>query len=412
MPADNARMLRCGVLATFEFDWATSIMLATPGIDFCTLSAEALGLDYSPNPFGLTCSDSVDVVVVSTTWYLWLMERHPDSVDQTFGKLERLATAIVGLDASDEFALSLPPAAFERFSIVLKPQGLYRDRELYNYHVGSTAPGANWTGKTDPRSDRYSVRDLDKLRLSVPCILLDFPAIRRAARRREESAATTLDRRMPRQERILRDVADAALGSLVGHAPVRARPWEVHCLVQLSHVQRIEALRYLSGFSGVRGITAIREAVQGTPEGWKPSPEARAQITAEAAPFMHPAVPRSRFMYQLCRHRIGVAPTGFGELGQRHAAIMLSGAALVCQDLGHVEMMFSIEGERNAVFCKPDLSDLRSTVQALLADEDRRLAVASNGRASLAGWMTGWREHLLRGISDHLWRAYEPSRQA
>ena len=61
----------------------------------------------------------------------------------------------------------LPPRAVAECHSVLKFQGVYRDRELYNYEVGCQYQGANWTGKTRPRRQRYSAVDLEKLRLSV-----------------------------------------------------------------------------------------------------------------------------------------------------------------------------------------------------------------------------------------------------
>jgi len=107
---------------------------------------------------------------------------------------------------------------------------------------------------------------------------------------------------------------------------------------------------------------------------------------------------RTRFMLDLSRHKVGVAPTGFGELGQRHAAVMRAGAALVCQDLSHVEMMFPIEHGRNARFCRPDLSDLRAAVDELLGDRDLRRSIAHEGRRSLLEWSAHWKQHLDAGV--------------
>jgi hypothetical protein len=51
---------------------------------------------------------------------------------------------------------------------------------------------------------------------------------------------------------------------------------------------------------------------------------------------------------------LAVAPTGHGELTYRHGEALMRGAALVCQDLGHVEMMFLFRDRENVAFCRPD----------------------------------------------------------
>jgi hypothetical protein len=396
-PASPPR-IRCALLAAFSHDWAASIVLATPGVDFVSLSPEAMTLTESPNPFGLPSAETADVVLLSTLWYDWLVKTAPDRVAEVLTQIERAAGAIVGLDAGDEFALSFPPDAFSRFALVLKLQGLYRDRDLYNYEVGATYPGARWSEKRRPREQRYRTEDLEKLRLSVPCIMLDLAGVRRVARRREGTQARTLSRRMPDAERVARNSADLLLLEALARAPITGRTRDVHCLMQLSHVQRIEALQLLTGLSGTRGFSSIREVVMGTEFRWKLPVQVHAQVAADAAPFMRRGMSRTRFMLDLSRHKVGVAPTGFGELGQRHAAVMRAGAALVCQDLSHVEMMFPIEHGRNASFCKPDLSDLRATVDELLADQELRRRIAHEGRRSLLDWSAHWKHHLDAGV--------------
>jgi hypothetical protein len=101
----------------------------------------------------------------------------------------------------------------------------------------------------------------------------------------------------------------------------------------------------------------------------------------------------------MCRHRVVVAPTGYGELGQRHGWALRTGSALVCQDLGHVEMMFPFRDRENVAFCRPDLADLREVVQELLRDEGLRRRIAVEGRRSFAAWASQWRSHLEAGIA-------------
>jgi hypothetical protein len=399
MAIDGVRPIRCALLTSFRFDWAASIALSCPGLAFVTLAPDVLGLRDAPNPFALPPVDQVDVVLLSTTWYEWLVSRHGDKVDDVMRLLEARSTILVGLDPRDDFGISLPPRVIERAALVLMPQGLYRDRDLYNYDVGPIYPGAIWTEKRRPREGRYREQDLDKLKLSVPCFMMDFAAVRHDARVRETGASRTVGRDISRPERLVRDAAEQLLMRVVTLMPIAGRRLEVHCVVGLTHVQRIEALGELAGFSGKHGITIIRDSVGGTDYGLDPLPlEAWRELEAAAAPFKRQGIGRSRFMLDVSRHKIGVAPTGTGELGQRHAAILFAGAALVCQDLSHVEMMFPMRDRDNVVFCKPDLSNLRSTVAELLRDDDERQRIARQGRADLVAWATGWRDHLYVGI--------------
>jgi|SRR5215211_6047782 len=105
-----------------------------------------------------------------------------------------------------------------------------------------------------------------------------------------------------------------------------------------------------------------------------------------------------RYLLELRRH-MTVAPIGYGKLAYSHGEALMAGAALVCQDPGHVQMFPCLDRE-NAIFCRPDLSDLRDIVQERLRDEDLRRRVAREGRGSCGA--AQWREHLYDGIEVHI----------
>ena len=402
--------ITCALLTSHSFDWGTGIALACPGLDFISLSPSAIGLPESPNPFALREDDRATVVVLEQSWYRWLTLHHPERVTAVMRKLERCGDIVVGLDAADEFGLVLPPQVVEEVALVIKPQGLYHDRDLYNYYVGSPYADALWTEKLRPRQMRYRDSELEKLRLSVPCFMLDFPAVRRTARARETGATRVGARDFSRAERTARDLGEGLLWKMTAGTPIGRRRSDVHCLVSLSHVQRLEAMRLLEGFSGSRGIARIPPTqIGGTEHGYSPLPgEAMAEIVASAAPYECASVGRMRYLVDLSRHRIVVAPTGYGELGQRHGGALWGGAALVCQDLSHVEMMFPLRDRENVAFCRPDLSDLRSTVEELLRDENLRQRIARQGRRSFRAWAAGWSDHLYTGIEAHIREALNP----
>jgi hypothetical protein len=407
-PTAAAAPLRCAVLTGFLWDYTFPVIDAVPNIELVTFGSATLGLPDVPNPFMLPLADRADAVLVSSYFYRWLKRAHPDSLERVFDRLENVASIIVGVDAADEFALYFPPAAIERFTLVLKAMGVYRDRDLYNYEVGTLVPGARWTEKLAQRAVRYNDESLDKLRLSVPFLLRDAPGIRRSARRRAAQARPPGSRHVTARQLGARDAADRLLYGALVRAPVGGRREEVHCVGALSHIQRLEAVRRLDAFSGSRGITRVPRNVLGTEYMYDLPDDYRARLEHDAASYRYPSVGRVRFQFSLARHKIGVAPTGYGELTYRHGETLRAGAALVCQSLAHVELLFPFEDERNAVFCRPDLSDLAERVTELLADEERRRRIAQTGRSDFVGWQNQWREILQRTVERPLREALRP----
>lgn len=404
----NKRQISCALLSPQPY-WPGEVAIACPGLEMFAFAPGALGRIDMHNPFGLPETDRVDVALVGSWWYVWLEHHYPDQVDDVIRRLEQSAEVVVGINGSDRFNLGFPPHAIERFASVLCMQGLYRDRDLYNWNVGPVYPGANWTEKRERRQWRYGSDHLDKLRLSVPCFVTQFPGVRRRTAEwvREDG------RRWTRNARSLgQPLANRVMMAGLGVAPRLGRSLEVHCHLGLSHVQRIETLRLLEGFSGVRGIAPTQSPalVYGTEYGGATLPLAvQKKLTDHARPFARDPVSRQRYLLIMRRHKIGVAPTGYGEVGDRHGQVLMTGAALVCQDLSHVEMLLPFIDRQNAFFCRPDLSDLRELVEDVLRDDALRIRVARQGRGDFVKWARDWRRHLLDGfegpIRESLWAA-------
>jgi hypothetical protein len=391
--------VRCALLAWHRFEWLCEACLHCPGLELFTLEPGRLGLAEAPNPFRLASVERADVVLVSTTWYRWLAARHPDSIDAVFRALERSAGTIVGIESNDELQLDLPPEGLRRMACVIKGGGLYRDRELYNYEVGPRFPEARWTERVRPRASRYATSELEKLRLSIPCFLWVAPGARRGLRARREEQT--------RFERLARDVTEGLLGPLLASASARgARSREVHCVGSLTHVQRLEALRLMEGFSGHRGLTGVPEHVSGLPGAepfWHGEPlneQAHRELRELAQPYQRPGSSRISYQLDLCRHRVAVAPCGHGELTYRHAEALAAGATLVCQDLSHVETMFPFADRANVVYCRPDLSDLRTVLAEILGEDSLRRRIGAEGRRVYRAWAQDWRAHLLAGVQE------------
>jgi hypothetical protein len=394
----------CALLAAWRHEFGPQIALCCPGLEFVTPTPSSLEALEVPNPFGLAEGDRADAVLISKSWYDWLATQHPNRLDRVLDELEQRWGVLVGVDGRDDFALGFPPSVVRRFAAVIKPQGVFRDRDLYNWVVGSMYPDAVWAEKKRPREARYSESDLEKVKLSVPCFMLDLPAIRREARQRETAEATqTIGRRMSPLERAGRDLGEASFLRAMSLAPVGRRRLEVNCVGSLTHVQRVDAIRFLEGYSGRRCITGAFDFVAGMGE--TIDSNAFKAILASASRYRCAPQSRPRYLLDLCRHRVVVAPAGLGELTYRHAEAWRAGAALVCPNLSHVEMMFPVQDGENATFCQPDLSDLRRVVDDLLREEGLRAHIARSGRRDFAVWQARWREHLSSGIEAHILHA-------
>jgi Glycosyl transferases group 1 len=387
----------CALLTCFRNDWAAALTIAAPGLRIVTLAPARLGLAQMPNPFALAEVEAADAVLVTGYWLDWLRGAAPTHAERAIAALERCGRVVIGIDGTDHFELGMTPRDLARFPLTLKFQGLFRDRDLYNYEVGPRYPDAIWSAKLRPRAERYRDADLERLRLSVPCTMLDLPGVRRVARRLEEGDARTVAGGIDRGGRTARAIAETAFSSALRVAPVSGRTADVHLVATMTHVQRLEATRRLQGFSGARGLNL--PPVVFPPDAGDEATAVRARLGTEAAALQRPYVGRARYVAEMARHRIVVAPTGYGELGQRHGWALRTGAALVCQDLAHVRMMYPLHDRENVLFCRPDLADLADRVDELLADEPLRRRIAGQGRRSFHRWERRWREQLELGIA-------------
>jgi hypothetical protein len=203
-------------------------------------------------------------------------------------------------------------------------------------------------------------------------------------------------------ERLARNVAEPLLFGALAMYGRRRRAFDAHCVVRVSQIQRLEVMQMLEGLSGTRGITGFPDVIVGTEYGWDMPKDVRDQIIESARPYMIDHIPRSRYMIDMYRHRVIVAPTGWGELTFRHGEALRAGAALVCQDLSHVEMMLPLRDRENAVFCRPDLSDLRSIVLHMEHDHAECERIGRNGQRSFHEWSETWRELVCTGIEAHI----------
>lgn len=404
--AQSHRPVVCALLTYWPY-WPGEALLACRGIRLVAFHGRVIGFPEDRNPFHLPSAEHVDVALIGAWWWRHVTTHFHDRAGKIIREVRRHADYLVGLDGPDRFDLTFPPDAFREFTIVIKFQGLYRDRDLYNYIVGPQYDGAHWAEKVRPRGVRYSAADLAKLRLSVPCFVTEFPAVRQKARSVRDLESTLMNSAIAYGRHRLRNCLVNVFTRSIGTGGQVGRREQVHCLVGLSHVQRIQALRLLSGLSGTHGITWTQgmsaELVSGTVYGGERlPPNVSAQLLDEARPFLHRTMSRLAFVTDLRRHQVAVAPTGYGEITYRHGSALAAGAALVCQDLSHVEMMLPLSNRKNVRFCRPDLADLRPIVEELLADKAQRARIALSGRRDFVRWASNANRILYDGLESHV----------
>jgi len=105
----------------------------------------------------------------------------------------------------------------------------------------------------------------------------------------------------------------------------------------------------------------------------------RRAILTTLAPFgvSGEKIPLSQYFQELRNSQIGIGRFGVGEITLRDYEIVLCGAALVKPDLGHLETWPDLfQPGRTYQPHRWDLADLREQVELLLAEPERRLALA------------------------------------
>jgi hypothetical protein len=390
-------MLQGALLAVTASGWFTDLLSICSQLKLSTISERSLGLTEDVNPYGLPLIEKPDAILICMNWYAWLAEQGEAVVDRVFARLRSRCPLIVGLEGFDLFSLRMPPEGLDRIDLLLKAQGVYRDRELYNYEVGPYYPGANWIQKLRKSSRHYSNAQLDKIRLSLPCFVGSDRRVRTAARRLK-AAINPL-------QRVARELGDwwgETEAALLHRMPIDP-PHTAHCLVALSHVQRLELLLALkrAGVTGLLGVSVVPEYIWGTSRFEDEVPEEereRIRGTIRAAGLHDGPMSRNRFKRTMLNHKVVIAPTGYGELTFRHAEAWEQGRALVCQDLSHVETLFPFRDRENVLYCKPDFSDLPELLTAVELEAVDYEGIGRQGRRDWQAWVADLDGLFERGV--------------
>ncbi len=429
---------RCAVYS-FTRNWFVDVMLCTRSVAWYFVRPPNFSATLCRNTYDLPVDSTADFILITSDMAKALYAER--ELDNFLAWARRVCRGIIGVDTHDGFRLSMAPDLIDRFDLVLKAQGEYIDRDLYNWNVGTFFGGRSWTRREDVGLG-YSNDQLDKVRGSLPCFLAIAPAVRDRLRIRPQRLAAVRN--------ALRASA-YRLPALYQWIPLRTANG-VFFYGSLTHKQRLDALQMFREhqISGRYAITDVPDLFFGAmtyvlsnhdsssecglqaldvtqlyndfadeiPSGAQDAQKVLktlkgAVVTVSAEELRHVAelvtkeqlehgpISRTRLHWETWRHRLVFAPTGFGELTFRHGEAFRAGRTLICQDISHVKTLFPFSAGHNVVYCRPDLSDLIETVRWLQTSADAT-EIARAGKREWEQWIGSVDNILDVGITAHL----------
>lgn len=336
-------------------------------------------------------------MVVVSGWLYDLQQHGVDVLKEILLPLREGFRRVVGLDQADPFQLDFSNAVMDLMDVVLKVNGVYEDRELYNYVVGAPTPDGRWTEKTERRGVPYRPEQLNKLRLSVPCFLGVATRMRRQVRRYYCRSVS---------ERVVRSLGDRILDYVRRPLKATAPPqYTAHFYASLTHVQRAKAARKLRMSSirwrgGITGVPAFVTGLRGNGMARLTPGEQRAltdRITADG--ILTPWLSRPQYVVSMRECKAVISIAGYGELCFRMAEAWANRRILVCQDLSHVRTLFPLVPGRNVVYCRPDLADLTDILDDIECNFRNYIDIAEQGHRDWLQWSGEFEQVLADGFA-------------
>jgi hypothetical protein len=279
-------------------------------------------------------------------------------------KSRNFSIPVIGIDHCDVVLSKFHPKDIDCFNLILKGQGLPKDRELMNWEIG-----VRWGLNRKERIRRIRFDDwvlspaqIDKFKLSF-------------------------------------DLGSAAYCDIEVKPLSSALEWyDVFFVGSFDSLNRLEGLKICGEhFRTLGWLVKLPDdhPIVGI-EDWKADPklgrkEDRDLLTRESNRlyrenrklFRQIRIPSDlyKFLAQFCK--IMPAFSGIGELGPRHYQALEFDKALVCEDVSYIETIFTFQDGKNCVFVADRLGDLEEKVRCLLKDASARHRIASTGFSQL-----------------------------
>jgi hypothetical protein len=359
-------------------------MLSYKRLHLGAVDLSQLGLPPIPNPYALPGIDSGELVFIESGLIQHLLNKKINVVERVLDPLRSRFRKVVVLDDSDSFQLDIDDDVISAVDIVLKVNGVYCDRALYNYVVGSSTANGRWTEKVEQKTSLYADDNLSKVRLFVPSFIGMSPEFRALTRPIYEAST-------------LRQGAGRLVDTLVRNLPrplnaMRPPKNTAHFIGSLTHVQRVTAVRMLkqSSLRWKGGITGVAQYVGGLNGAGLKSlePIERNALEGRLAGEGLMARPLDRFRYLAsmsdCKSVVSIV--GHGEMCFRMAEAWSNRRILVCQDISHVRTLFPFKPGCNVIYCRPDLSDLVDVLDDVECNFSNYIDIAEQGRRDWIEW--------------------------
>lgn len=375
--------------------------------NFYSIDAARIGFDLSfPNNYSLPEIESPDIFLLDSTFYSAIERLNDTETGLLFERLRKLSKLgkIVVADGRDQFALNYPPKIYAHADVILKTNGVFKDKELYNYTSGALSPSKLWGQKVElkPPAERYSNAILDKIKLSYPCMLALVPRVRAKAR------AVLGFTKKDRLTRYAGDMALQATTRVLNRLNLPRAAKLPLFIGALNHIQRLEMIELLTQ-SNVQGHYKIAGAkknmIWGTEYGKQKLPDAVVEQIygrANELSLTSPKLSKAAYMLLLRKYLFILSPVGYGELCFRHGEAWQNQRVLVCQDLSHVEMMLPIVHNENALSCKSDFSDLPKLIRDAQAGKYNLRAIQAEGYNRWTSFVRDLDSVLYEGFEKHV----------
>jgi len=389
------KKIKVGLLTHDSRLWVYDHLFCCKDLEIYALPSQHQSIQT--NPYQLEILEQPDIVIVSSFTLLRIFrDALADEWENWLKNLRNKYTRLVLLECRDSFHIEIEPKYVQYFDLIIKPQGVYKDKELYNYKCGADFIQSKngWTDKKRPKENKYSSVDLDKIRLSVPCFAAVIPQARKLIRKIKPG--------VPFHRILAANVADQALEQLVhlGQWLIKPRK-KITFLGGTTHIDRINSMKLLkkNQVTGHYGLTNLLHYINGCefPKALVPETELeqwRKELNENQ--LFKKSVNRYKYSLMQLQHEIIFSPSGFGEVCFRHGEALSLGRTLICQDLSHVDMLFDFKNHQNVLYCKPDFSDLMDCIYSKELSQ-----IAKNGKKDWDNWTNNWEKLFYEGFTKH-----------